>query len=176
MPDFFHGKPLDMSLIPPDTEEKKKTMHAFLTGPAGFPTNVAALLDVQAAAAQHFSSVRKWGTYGLCWGGKVTVLAGAATSPFRAAATAHPGRLAVDDLTALTVPYLALLSHEDDDAETVAAYMKTLNERKDCEAEIVEGMYHGWMGARARLGEDSFQKAYAKGYEKFAAFFAKHLA
>jgi dienelactone hydrolase len=36
-------------------------------------------------------------------------------------------------------------------------------------------MHHGWMGARAKLGEEENLKEYERGYNQLAAFFGKHL-
>lgn len=36
-------------------------------------------------------------------------------------------------------------------------------------------MHHGWMGARAKLADAENLKEYESGYNKVAAFFAKHL-
>ena len=71
MPDFFKGKPLPLSLYPPDTDEKKKTAMEFMAGPANVDKNVEKLVEAVKEAKEKYGSVKRWGTYGLCWGGKV---------------------------------------------------------------------------------------------------------
>ena len=71
MPDFFKGEPLSLSLYPPDTDEKKKTAMEFMAGPANIGKNVEKLVEAVKEAKRKYGNVRSWGTYGLCWGGKV---------------------------------------------------------------------------------------------------------
>lgn len=37
------------------------------------------------------------------------------------------------------------------------------------------GMFHGWMGARAKLTEEKYLKGYQEGYEKVAEWLGKNL-
>ena len=73
MPDFFKGEPLPLSLYPPDTDEKKKTAMSFMATTANIDGNVVKLVEVvkEAKGKGEYESVKNWGTYGLCWGGKV---------------------------------------------------------------------------------------------------------
>lgn len=71
MPDFFKGEPLPLSLYPPDTDEKKKTAMEFMAGPANVPKNVDKLVEAVKEAKGKYGTVESWGTYGLCWGGKL---------------------------------------------------------------------------------------------------------
>ena len=73
MPDFFKGEPLPLSLYPPDTDEKKKTAMIFMATTANIDGNVVKLVEVvkEAKGKGEYESVKSWGTYGLCWGGKV---------------------------------------------------------------------------------------------------------
>ena len=71
MPDFFKGEALSLSLYPPDTDEKKKTAMEFMAGPASIDKNVDKLVAAVKEAKAKYGSVKSWGTYGLCWGGKV---------------------------------------------------------------------------------------------------------
>ena len=57
------------------------------------------------------------GVYGLCWGGKIAVMAGA-TDVFTSVAQVHPARLVVEDFEALTVPIATYIS-QDEPKETV---------------------------------------------------------
>lgn len=73
MPDFFKGKPLPLSLYPPDTDEKKKTAMSFMATTANIDENLVKLAEVvkEAKGKGEYESVKNWGIYGLCWGGKV---------------------------------------------------------------------------------------------------------
>ena len=76
MPDFFHGKPLPLDTIPPDTDEKKKRLGDFFAGPAS-PSETAQLvpeLVKKIAGTQEGKGIQKWGSLGMCWGGKVKKL------------------------------------------------------------------------------------------------------
>lgn len=91
VPDFFKGKPLPLSLYPPDTDEKKKTAGAFMQGTANFDINLLKLGEVVKEAKGKYDTVKGWGCYGLCWGGKIAVLSSRTGTEFKAAGTAHPG-------------------------------------------------------------------------------------
>lgn len=72
IPDLFDGKPLDGSVYPPDTEEKKKALGAFFqSGPGQFEPALEKVRSLAQAFKTDFKSVERWGIMGLCWGGKV---------------------------------------------------------------------------------------------------------
>ena len=73
VPDFFNGEVVQESWVPPDTPEKQKAFGDFMAGPASFERNGPMLLRVVEEANGKFSSAKSWGTYGLCWGGKVSL-------------------------------------------------------------------------------------------------------
>lgn len=76
MPDFFSGKGLDHGLIPPDTEEKKNAMYAFFNEMANFEDNLPRLFAIRKAVSEMYPATEgRWGIFGLCWGGKLAVLA-----------------------------------------------------------------------------------------------------
>lgn len=91
MPDFFKGKPLPLSLYPPDTDEKKKIAGEFMQGTANIDVNSKTLGKMVVEAKGAYGDVKCWGCYGLCWGGKLAVLNSGAGTEFKAAGTAHPG-------------------------------------------------------------------------------------
>ena len=66
------GEPISMSLYPPNTEEKKKSVAGFMSTKAALGPAGEKLLAVVAAAKEkpHWRDL-PWGGYGLCWGGKV---------------------------------------------------------------------------------------------------------
>lgn len=71
VPDFFLGEGAKPDWIPADTDEKKQLLGKLFSGNAAIPKNVQSLQAVVEAGKVKFPSVKKWGAYGLCWGGKV---------------------------------------------------------------------------------------------------------
>ncbi|KAJ5583997.1 uncharacterized protein N7459_003797 [Penicillium hispanicum] len=175
LPDFFEGESLSHDVIPPNTEEKRKIMGDFLAHKANVARNVGVLTEAVPQYRLRFPSVGKWGAFGLCWGGKVTALASAANTPFAASGQVHPGMLDVADAKALTIPHIVLAS-KDEPADAVAAYADVIPKGKGGVVETYPTMWHGWMGARAQLGEEASRAEYTRGYEQLADFFEKHLA
>lgn len=98
VPDFLNGTYFDPANIPPDTAEKQAAVAAYIEGPANMAHGVANLLRVRREAGARWPRIGddKWGVFGLCWGGKVGVLA---TGPgnegpgrrLAVSGTAHPG-------------------------------------------------------------------------------------
>ena len=74
MPDFFYGKPAEKGIFPPDTEEKKKKLGAFLEGPANPSKTAEKIPDIIKEISKQRSTIEKWGVVGGCWGGKVIEL------------------------------------------------------------------------------------------------------
>jgi dienelactone hydrolase len=72
VPDFFEGDALSHDCVPPDTEEKKKSIEDFLAYKANIPRNQGVLVDAVSQYRTRFPTVGKWGAFGLCWGGKVS--------------------------------------------------------------------------------------------------------
>jgi dienelactone hydrolase len=71
VPDFFEGDALSHDFVPPDTEEKQKVIGEFLAHKANISRNQSVLVNAVSQYRTRFPSVRKWGAFGLCWGGKV---------------------------------------------------------------------------------------------------------
>lgn len=90
MPDFFEpDKPFPVEKFPPATQEVKDELQAFFAGPAQPEKAVQKLINVGEALRKQGAT--KVGAYGLCWGGKVTILAGSKEVPvFDAVASLHP--------------------------------------------------------------------------------------
>ena len=97
VPDFFKGEVLGTDILPIDSDEKKARMGAFFQGPANIGNNVKNLIAVRKALADKFPAAEgHWGVFGLCWGGKIAVLATADGNEghgrrFNVSGTAHPG-------------------------------------------------------------------------------------
>ncbi|KAH8804471.1 dienelactone hydrolase [Xylogone sp. PMI_703] len=120
---------------------------------------------------------RIWACLGLCWGGKVTALASAGpNAPFKVSGQAHPSRLAREDAEAITIPHIILAAPSDNSTGGVDAYAEVskLGGRKWV-VETYEKMFHGWMGGRAKLGDEENAREYERGYRQIAGFFADNL-
>ncbi|CAK7229212.1 hypothetical protein SBRCBS47491_007169 [Sporothrix bragantina] len=181
IPDFFEGDGAKPEWLPTNTPEKQKALGDFFTTKADFSKNVETLISVRKDLATRFHAVDEHvGVFGLCWGGKIGVLATAAGNEgpgrrFNVSGTAHPGRLDSKDAEVLTAPHI-LLASKDEDAAVVAEYEKILSQPgKVGEVTTYANMFHGWMGARSNLADAENVKEYARGYEQAAAFFNKHL-
>ncbi|KAL7904826.1 Alpha/Beta hydrolase protein [Trichoderma velutinum] len=178
VPDFFDGPGLDINAVPTDSEEKKKTVQAFFSTTANLQTNLEKLLVLRKALTEKFPAVEgNWGLFGLCWGGKLTVLACGEGNEgvgrrFSASGTAHPGLLDESDAKVQTAPHI-LLASNGEPTDKVALYKEIMGDR--IEVETYANMHHGWMGARADLKNEENVKEYERGYKQVADFFAKHL-
>lgn len=97
VPDFFHAAELDKNIFPVDTPEKKEQVQAFMSGPAEIQKGVQSLIEIRAAVEDKYPlAAGHWGVFGLCWGGKVAVVACGAGNEgskrrFNVSGTAHPG-------------------------------------------------------------------------------------
>ncbi|KAI1412788.1 alpha/beta-hydrolase [Hypoxylon sp. FL1857] len=181
VPDFLEGVYVQPSWIPADTDEKKAALAKFLSEQAAFPKNVEKLIEIRKTAAEKWPSAEdRWGVFGLCWGGKVAVLACGKGNEgpgrvFKVSGTAHPGRLEAEDAEALTAPHICLAS-PGEPADVVAQYKEILAKPgKLGHVETYETMFHGWMGARANLADEKNRSEYERGYNQVAEFFAKYL-
>ncbi|KAJ5087130.1 hypothetical protein N7456_010746 [Penicillium angulare] len=175
VPDFFDGDALSHETIPPDSEEKRRVMAHFLATKANISQNVDILIHAVDQYKACFSSVAKWGAFGLCWGGKVTALASAANTPFAASGQVHPGAMDIADAQNLTVPHIVLAS-KDEPAEVVDGYAEVIMKGKGGHVETYPSMWHGWMGARANLEQAESRAEYTRGYNQLAEFFERNLA
>jgi dienelactone hydrolase len=72
IPDFFDGKPADISWYPPDNDEKGAKLGEFFKTTAAPPKTLEripkCLEELKAGPAK---SVQTWGILGFCWGGKI---------------------------------------------------------------------------------------------------------
>jgi len=177
MPDFMHGGYLDLSVIPPDTPEKKAALEAFATGAGEIPSKIASITSFAENIPTFYPSVKKQGTIGFCWGGKIVALTSGKGTPFAGSVQCHPGRMTREDVEKIAIPHLVLAS-KDEDATIVGEYKEVLEARKDgkSEVETYAEMHHGWMGGRARLQEEHFKNEYLRGYTKCAEWFTSILA
>jgi len=145
MPDFFEGKPADISWYPPDNEEKGKKLGEFFQGPADPPKVIPRVPKLVEAINQQYSEIQTWAVVGYCWGGKIVNLVCQEGTPFKAAAACHPGNVDPDDAPKITVP-IAILPSKDEDEKAVSGYEKNL--KVPHIVEWFKDQVHGWMAAR----------------------------
>lgn len=83
--------------MPPDTPEKQKLFASFRSGPGALEPNVEALLKLRKEVGEKWPAADEHvAVGGLCWGGKVSVMACAGANEgtgrkFNVIWTAHPG-------------------------------------------------------------------------------------
>lgn len=167
MPDFFLGKPLDISVFPPDTDDKKKQMSDFFAGPANPPETVKKVPELVKTLEQKYSGIQKWGSLGMCWGGKVgdallsrgtgrcrmliwwiqqiVSLTSQSGTPFSAAAEVHPAMVDANDAKGVTIP-LCMLASGDENPDDVEKFKNNLSVANH--VETFKDQVHGWMAAR----------------------------
>ncbi|KAF2669103.1 carboxymethylenebutenolidase [Microthyrium microscopicum] len=168
MPDFFDGKPADISWYPPDNEEKGKKLGAFFEGPAAPPKTVEKLNSLIAELKKSHSEIESWGIVGYCWGGKIVNLVSQAGTPFKAAAACHPAMVDPADAPKVTIP-IALLPSQDEDKDAVAKYEKALTVKHT--VEWFPTQIHGWMAARSDLEDPKVKSEYERGYKILLDFY-----
>lgn len=116
VPDFFEGDGAKPEWLPANTPEKQKALGDFFASKAGFDNGVEALLRVRKDLATRYPAVDEHvGVFGLCWGGKVGVLATGAGNEgpgrrFNVSGTAHPGYVFVLAALASLISFLAALA------------------------------------------------------------------
>ncbi|KAF9894510.1 hypothetical protein FE257_006394 [Aspergillus nanangensis] len=175
IPDFFHGAAAQHDWVPADTEEKKQLLADLVANQASIPKNVDVLRQAIPVYETEFPSVKKWAALGLCWGGKVTVLASGPGTPFTVTGQVHPGRMDKADAEKLTIPHIVLAS-KDEPADAVTAYEEVFQGNGvGGYIETYQTMWHGWMGSRANLEEKESCAEFARGYAQVADFFEKYL-
>jgi len=160
MPDFFQPHaPFPPSRHPPKNDDDKKALQDFFGGPAEIGKSTTKLADFgKALRSDGFKQVL---VYGFCWGGKVTMKAGA-TDVFDAIAVVHPAMVDAKDAEVIRVP-LALYPSNDEPAEECEKVMKVLSTKPFAAKnsfKIYSNMFHGWAAARANLDDPENLKEY----------------
>jgi len=173
IPDFFEGKPADISWYPPDNEDKKKKLGEFFSGVAAPPKNAAKVPDLVKAIGEKYSGIKSWGILGYCWGGKIVSLTTSDSSTiFSAAAECHPAMVDPKDAEKIKIP-LCMLASGDESAEDVKKFEENLT--TDKHVETFSDQIHGWMAARSDLGNERVKSEYERGYKTLVEFFGKYL-
>jgi dienelactone hydrolase len=70
MPDFFEGKPADISWYPPDNKEKETKLGEFFQTQAAPPKTLPRVPKIVQELSKS-RGIEKWAVIGFCWGGKV---------------------------------------------------------------------------------------------------------
>lgn len=85
-------------------------------------------------------------------------------------------RLDVADAEALTVPYICLAS-PGEPADVVAQIKEIVSTPPKVGYVETYGppMFHGWMGGRANLADETNAREYQRGYKSIADFVAKYI-
>merc|ERR1711964_33639 len=91
IPDWFEGKPADISWYPLDNDEKGKALGNFFQTTGAPPATASKVPTIVEALTKAYPSIKTWGVVGFCWGGKIVSLTTSTSStPFKAAAECHP--------------------------------------------------------------------------------------
>ncbi|KAI0666316.1 hypothetical protein C8Q78DRAFT_1060766 [Trametes maxima] len=174
MPDFFEpAGPWPVDQFPPKTDEEKAKLQAFFGGTAKPQDAVGKLVNVGKALKSEGAG---WvGTFGFCWGGKVTILSGSVDStPFDAVAAIHPAMLNHGDVTELKVP-LGLYPSNDEPVDESKQILEIVSKKpfSDKSDYKLYGSFHGFAAARANLDDPENKKHYEDLYARLLTFFSK---
>jgi dienelactone hydrolase len=172
MPDFFDGKPADISWYPPDTKEKGEKLGQFFQTAAAPPKTLERLPKVLQDLQKTRPSIKEWGIVGYCWGGKIANLASAAGTSFKAGAACHPAMVDAGDAEAITIPFAMLPSKDEskEDVEKWESKIKTKHLVKWWPEQV-----HGFMAARGDLKDEKVKRDYEKAYQVLLEFFHENM-
>jgi len=173
MPYFFEPhKPFPIDKFPPKSDDEKDELQRFFAGPAKPEKALNNLIKVGKTLRD--DGKVKIGTYGMCWGGKVTILAGSGDSPaFDAVAALHPAMLAADDADDLSVP-LGLFISKDEPKEEYDKMVEKISKKPFADKNMYRyypTMFHGWAAARADLDDPENKKQFEDVYVRLSNFF-----
>jgi len=172
MPDFFDGKPADISWYPPDTDDKGKKLGEFFSTTAAPPKTVERIPRVLKEIQAQRESIKEWAIVGFCWGGKIVNLVSQQGTAFKAAAACHPAMVDPSDASGVTIPY-AMLPSKDEDKDAVEKWQQNVKVKN-----IVEwfpDQVHGFMAARGDLKDDKVKKEYERAYQILLNFFHENM-
>jgi len=173
MPDFFDGKPLDISLYPPTDEDKQKKVGEFFQTTGAPPAAAEKIPGLVKDFEKYNPSIKSWGVVGYCWGSKViSITCAAGGVPWKAIAVAHPAMVDPADAQHIKVPYCMLPSQEED-KETVEKFQAALTVPSTFE--FFPDQIHGFMAARSDLEDPKVKKEYERGYGIWLDHMAKYL-
>jgi len=174
MPDFFDGKPADISWYPPDNEEKGKKLGEFFNTAAAPPKTLERIPKVLDEIQSKQSSISKWGIVGYCWGGKIVNLSSQAGTRFSAAASCHPAMVDKADAPGVSIPF-AMLPSKDEPKDDVEAWAAAINPKVNSTVKWWPNQVHGFMAARGDLKDLAVEADYKKAYSFLLNFFHENL-
>ncbi|THW15756.1 alpha/beta-hydrolase [Aureobasidium pullulans] len=172
MPDFFEGKPVDISDYPPDTKEKGERLGKFFETTGAPPKTVGRIPKVIDEIKSQNQSIQSWGIVGFCWGGKIVNLSSQKDTVFKAAAACHPAMVDPNDATGISIP-IAMLPSKDEDKEAVEKWEQGVKTKHL--VKWYNDQVHGFMAARADLEDENVKKNYMDAYGVLLNFFHEHL-
>ncbi|KAF8864578.1 dienelactone hydrolase family protein-like protein [Acephala macrosclerotiorum] len=173
MPDWFEGKPADISWYPPDTKEKGEKLGNFFKTTGAPPATASKVPTILKEIESKYSKISTWGVVGFCWGGKIVSLTTSTTStPFKAGAECHPAMVDPSEAENIKIP-LCMLASKDEPKADVEKFEKNLKGEKH--VEIFGDQIHGWMAARSDLDDERVKSEYERGYKTLLEFFGKYL-
>ncbi|KAJ5557273.1 hypothetical protein N7494_001188 [Penicillium frequentans] len=173
MPDFFEGKPADISWYPPTTDEHKKLLGNFFQNQAAPPLHLPKLPEIVSEANKLAPNGGfDWSILGFCWGGKIAALSVAGDNKvFKCAAQCHPAMVDPNDAKTIKVPF-AMLASKDEPQSDVDAFKANLVVPNH--VETFSTQIHGWMAARSDLEDPEVKSEYERGYKTLLQFFGQH--
>lgn len=172
MPDFFDGKPADISWFPPTDEDKKAKLGNFFANQGAPPKTAAIVPSTLKEIEKLYPSIKTWGVAGFCWGGKIVSLTSKEGTPFKAGTACHPAMVDPSDAGAITIP-ICILASKDEPADAVKSFGENLKVEKHIET--FSDQIHGWMAARSNLEDERNKAEYERGYKILLDFFGKHM-
>jgi len=171
IPDFFHGEGAQPAWYAPGSEDGPAKIKELFATKASFSGNAAHIPKIISAFTAS-NNIEEWGALGMCWGGKVIVLASGEGTAFKAAAQAHPAMLDPSEASKISIPFATLASGAEK-KEDVEAFGENLKGEKI--VEIFGDQVHGWLATRADLEDQRKKEEYVRGYGILADFFGKYL-
>lgn len=108
---YARGEWFGSGTLSPESEKAKAH---FFSLAFDFPGQITALNSFVKKAKEEKPAVESWGSVGLCWGGKIVVLASGEGTVLSASGQVHPGRLDADDARKITIPHIVLASNGED--------------------------------------------------------------
>lgn len=172
---MWEGSPADIAWYPPDTEDKKSKFNGFLQNRAPPPLHlpkIPAIVQEANKLAPGGNGFSAWGVMGHCWGGKIATLLAGKDSLFKVAIQCHPAMVDAKDAENVAIP-MAMLASKDEPAEDVKAYKEALKVPHFVETWTTQ--VHGWMAARADLGDEEVKREYENGYKVALGFLREHM-
>ncbi|KAL8639270.1 MAG: hypothetical protein Q9226_008887 [Calogaya cf. arnoldii] len=147
-------------------------MSDFFAGPASPPDTAKKVPELVKKLGEEYTGIKKWGSLGMCWGGKIVSLTSQSGTPFSASAEVHPAMVDPNDAKGFEVP-VCMLASGDENPEDVENFKKNLS--VDNHVETFGDQVHGWMAARGDLKNEKVRSEYERGYGVLLDFYHKHL-